>query len=75
LFVVFQKKKKKKKQFLDDGSMIVTNEMRGEIYRIYYDPIQTNWLLILGIAAGVIVVAVIVIAIIVRRRKSTYTQL
>lgn len=62
-------------ELLDDGSLIVTNELRGEIYRIYYEPVTTNWLLILGIAVGVIIVAVIVIAVIARRRKSTYAAI
>lgn len=63
-------------EFLADGSMLVTNEQRGEIYRIYYK--TTNWLLIVFVALGVVILLVVVGAVTymrVRRPKQPYAPL
>ena len=56
-------------EFLADGSMLVSNDKRGEIYRIYYK--TTNYLLIILISLGVVIVVAVAAAIVWKRRKAS----
>jgi glucose/arabinose dehydrogenase len=50
-------------ELLDDGSLLMTNEIRGEIYRIsYVAPDETNWLLYIAVAIVSIIVIVVTVA-------------
>jgi len=64
-------------ELLDDGSMLITNERRGEIYRVFYSPPVTpaddgpDYLLYIGIGVGVVVLGVIVVGVILYRARKT----
>jgi len=64
-------------ELLDDGSLLMTNEIRGEIYRISYvaPADDADWLLYIVIALCVVigVVIVVVVAMRVRRRRMLAT--
>ena len=64
-------------ELLDDGSLIMTNDKRGEIYRIYYAPEDDGTLIVVGVCVGIVVVLILggVVMFVRNRRGDEYNKI